>query len=174
MSKKKLTSTSLTSLIDMLASEDGTIRTKARKALTALGRPAVTLLIHTLQSSKLECARWEAAKTLGAIGDRREIPQLVEALDDSAPDVAWLAAEALRKFKKAAWSSLLSLLIKSGSESALLRQRAHHVLLNQKADGFNDLLATLRKDLESNTVQGSTPLAAYAILKKMKQIPETA
>jgi len=48
-----------------------------------------------------------------------------------------------------------------------LRQGAHHVLRNQKENGFNDLLASLREDLESNTVQESTPIAAYAILKRM-------
>ncbi len=134
----------------------------------ALGKPAVLSLNQALQNSRLGQVRWEAAKALGAIGDARAIPRLVNALEDSDPDVAWLAAEALRQFKKRAWPQLLVLLIKNGSESALLRQGAHHVLRNQKESGFNDLLASLREDLESNTVQESTPVTAYAILKRMK------
>ena len=35
----------------------------------ALGKPAVPSLIRTLQNSKEDHVRWEAAKTLGAIGD---------------------------------------------------------------------------------------------------------
>jgi HEAT repeat protein len=133
----------------------------------ALGKPAVSPLNSTLKNSRADHVRWEAAKALGAIGDTRAIPRLVNALEDSDPDVAWLAAEALRQFKKAAWPPLLRQLIKDGSESALLRQGAHHVLRNQKENGFNDLLATLREDLESNTFQESTPLAAYAVHKRM-------
>jgi HEAT repeat protein len=168
MSKQIQIGTNIESLMDILASKDGATRQKARRSLVALGKPAVTSLTRALQNSRLDHVRWEAVKTLGAIGDKRAIPWLVLALEDSDPDVAWLAAEALRQFKKVAWPPLLRLLIKNGSESALLRQRAHHVLRNQKEAGFNDLLATLRTDLESNTLQESTPLAAYDILKKMK------
>jgi len=171
LSTRKLIDTNLESLIEMLASDDGAIRTRARKALTLLGKPAVTPLGQILKNSRVEHVRWEAVKTLGAIGDARAIPRLVEALEDKDPDVAWLAADALRQFKKTAWPPILRLLIKNGAESTLLRQSAHHVLRNQKADGFNDLLAALRKDLESNTVQESTPVAAYEILKHMKAKP---
>jgi HEAT repeat protein len=112
--------------------------------------------------------RWEAAKTLGAIGDTRAIPSLVKALEDSDSDVTWLAAEALRNFKKVAWPQLLRALIKSKPDSVLLRQGAHHVFRNQKEDGFNDLLATLRTALESSSASESTPFAASNILKRLK------
>ena len=168
MIKEKQAGTTIKLLIDILKSENGATRQKARKTLVALGKPSVPSLTQALQNSKLDLVRWEAAKALGAIGDTRAIPRLVNALEDSNSDVAWLAAEALRQFKKAAWPPLLRQLIKDGSESALLRQGAHHVLRNQKENGFNDLLATLREDLESNTFQESTPLAAYAVLKRMK------
>jgi HEAT repeat protein len=141
---------------------------KARKSLVALGKSAVPSLIRTLQNSKQDHVRWEAAKTLGAIGDIRSIPVLVNALEDSDSGVAWLAAEALRKFKKAAWPALLRALIKSKCDSVLLRQGTHHVLRNQKEDGFNDLLAILRTALESSTASESTPFAASNLLKRMK------
>ena len=168
MSKQKRDSRSIRSLIDILASEDGANRQSARNSLVAMGKPAVLFLTRALQNSESDQVRWEAAKALRAIGDTRAIPRLVNALKDSNPDVAWLAAEALRQFKKWAWPPLMWQLIKDGSESALLRQGAHHVLRNQQEDGFNDLLATLRTYLESTTLQESTPLAAYDILKKMK------
>ena len=168
MSKQQWTGTTLESLMDMLASKDGMIRQKARKSLVALGKPAVPSLTRTLQNSKEVHVRWEAAKTLGAIGDVRSIPALVSALEDSDQDVVWLAAEALRKFKKIAWPYLMRALVKSKPDSVLLRQGAHHVLRKQKEDGFNDLLTILIKTLESNTASESTPFAASNILKRMK------
>jgi hypothetical protein len=170
MSKQKLIDTNLESLIDLLESKNGATRMKARKSLVRLGKPAVSPLIRTLQNSKEDHVRWEAAKTLGAIGDIRSIPVLVRALEDSNPDVAWLAAEALKKFKKAAWPQLLNTLSKkTRSDSFLLRQGAHHVLRSQKEDGFNDLLATLIKTLESNSVPISTLAAAYNLRKRLKE-----
>jgi HEAT repeat protein len=168
MSRQKWTGTNIESLMVMLTSKKGAIRRKARESLVALGKPAVSSLTRALQNSKVDHVRWEAAKTLGAIGDARAIPSLVKALEDSDTDVTWLAAEGLRRFKKAAWPQLLRALAKSGTDSTLLRHGAHHVLRNQKEDGFNDLLATLTKALESNAAQESAPLAAYDILRKMK------
>ena len=168
MSKQKWTGTNLESLMDLLASKNGATRQKARKSLVAMGKPAVSSLTRILQNSRVDHIRWEAAKTLGAIGDTRAIPSLVKALEDSDSDVTWLAAEALRNFKKVAWPQLLRALIKSKPDSVLLRQGAHHVFRNQKEDGFNDLLATLRTALESSSASESTPFAASNILKRMK------
>jgi HEAT repeat protein len=168
MSKQKLTGTNLESLIGLLESKNGATRMKARKSLAVLGKPAVSSLIRILQNSKQDHVRWEAAKTLGAIGDTRAIPSLVNALEDSDQGVVWLAAEALSKFKKVAWPQLLRALVKSDKDSVLLRQGAHHVLRKQKEDGFNDLLSTLRTALESSTASESTPFAASNILKRMK------
>jgi hypothetical protein len=161
--------TNVESLVGMLASKDGMVRQKARKSLVALGKPAVSSLAQALQTSELDQVRWEAAKALGAIGDTTSIPTLVRALEDSDGDVTWLAAEALRKFKKTAWPQLLEGLLKrNGNDSVLLRRGAHHVLRNQKEDGFNDLLATLQNALESNSAPESTLVAASDILKRMK------
>jgi hypothetical protein len=168
MNRQKRTGTNLGSLMDALESKDGATRQKARKSLVALGMPAVSPLKRTLENSGVDHVRWEAVKALGAIGDSRAIPSLVKALEDSDPDVVWLAAEELRKFKKVAWPLLLRQLIKGGSDSASLRKGAHHVLRNQKEVGFNDLLATLRKALESGSVPESTIVAADEILKRMK------
>ena len=168
MSKQKLIGTNLESLIDLLASKNAATRMKARKLLVAFGKPAVPSLTRLLENSKQDHVRWEAAKTLGAIGDVRSIPALVGALEDSDQGVVWLAAEALGKFKKTAWPQLLRALINSKKDSVLLRLGAHHVLRKQKEDGFNDLLTILRTALESSTASESTPFAASNILKRMK------
>ena len=142
-------------------------RQEARKSLVAMGKPATPSLIRALRNSKVDQVRWEAAKALGAIGDARAAPSLVKALEDNDPDVVWLAAEALRNFKKAAWPVLFRALIKRGAHSSLLRQGAHHVLWKQREEGFNDLLALLLKALKAGTVPEMTPGAAYDILERM-------
>jgi len=168
MNKQSQTGANPNLLIEMLSSKDSIIRQKARKSVVDLGKPAVPLLILALQNSKLDHLRWEAAKSLGAIGDVRSIPSLVKSLEDSDIDVAWLAAEALGKFKKAAWPALLHALIKSEKDSIALRNGVHHVLRKQKEDGYNDLLIALSVALKSSTAQESTTIAANELLKRMK------
>jgi len=155
-------------LMDILKSENGANRQKARKSLVAIGKLAVSSLTKALTNSNLDQVRREAVKALGAIGDSKAISPLVSVLEDSDPDVAWLASDVLRKFKKEAWPPLLRALLKSGSESVLLRQGAHHVFRNQRENGYDDLLAILVKDLGSSMVQESTPGAAYDMLKRME------
>ena len=165
MKKAQDSGKSATALMDMLANEDGMLRQKARLALVKLGKSAVPSLIRGLQSSQPDQVRWESAKALGAIGDVRSIPALVNALEDGESGVAWLAAEALCQFKRIAWAPLLRALIERGAASVPLRQGAHHILLKQKEETFCDALAALMKALESNTVPVATVVAASALLK---------
>lgn len=152
----------------MLECEDGMLRQEARELLVTMGKPAVSSLLKALQTSRSDQVRWEAAKALGAIGDARSIPALVKALEDNDYGVAWLAAQALRTFKKRAWPSLLRALVRDEANSVLLRQGTHHVLLGQKEDGCDDLLATLMKALEPSGVRESAIVAAGEILKRVK------
>ena len=168
MSKQKWIGTNIESLMDTLSSKDGATREKARRSLVALGKPAVSPLIQTLRNSSVAHVRWEAVKALGAIGDSRTITVLVKALEDSDPDVAWLAAEGLRKFKRIAWPPLLRALIKGGPDTVVLREGAHRVLRNQRDAEFSELLADLRKALESTTTPNAARVSAYAILERMK------
>jgi HEAT repeat protein len=168
MDKTGYTTLNLKNLLVMLASKDSTTRKEARELLVTLGKPAVSSLSILLQNSKDDHLRWEAAKTLGCIEDTSSIPSLVNALEDRNHDVAWLAAEALSNFEKAAWPALLELLVKTEhKDSILLRQGAHHVLLNQKEDGFDDLLEYLQVALKSNAAPELTVIAANELLKRM-------
>lgn len=156
------------SLINLLESKDGKIRTRARKSLVTIGKQAVAPLSLVLENSKIYKARWEAAKALNEIGDLKSIPTLVKALEDPKSDVAWLAAITLEKFRKAAWPELLRALVDHGSRSVLLRNGAHHILRKQKVNGYNDLLDILRTALESGSVPESISPAAYHMLERMK------
>ncbi|MBA4410544.1 MAG: HEAT repeat domain-containing protein [Bacteroidota bacterium] len=169
MYEQKQSGISPQSLVNLLESEDDKVRTKARKSLVVIGKQSVSPLSLVLENSKIYKARWEAAKALGEIGDLKSIPILVKALEDPESDVAWLAAKALEKFRKAAWPELLHALVKRGPESVLLQHGAHHILRKQKEDGFNDLLEVLRTSLESGSVTESISPAAYNILERMKK-----
>ena len=83
-------------LVDSLASADGTIRTRARRALIAIGRPATPVLAALLGDENKQ-VRWESAKALAEIADPSAALALVEALDDPDSDIRWLAAEGLSR-----------------------------------------------------------------------------
>ncbi|MFA5329531.1 MAG: HEAT repeat domain-containing protein [Prolixibacteraceae bacterium] len=157
------------SLVKLLESDDDKVRTRARKALVVIGKQAVSSLSQVLENSKIYKARWEAAKALGEIGDIKSIPILVKTLEDPESDVAWLAAKALEKFRKAAWPELLHTLVKRGSDSVQLQQGIHHILRNQKMEGYNDLLDNLRSALETGSVPENISPAASNILERMKK-----
>jgi len=158
----------LKSLMKMLESKDGMIRQKARLALVEMGDPAVIPLSEALMHSKLDQTRWGAAKALGVIVDPRSIPALVNALDDTDSDVAWLAGLALKKFEKAAWKILLQKLIESGVDSVRLRNGTRHVFSGQKEEGFNDLLEELMTALEDTSLPEASAIVATEILKRMR------
>ena len=169
MNSKTSDEADIASLVGELSDRDGVVRERARKALVTLGGDAVSPLNDLLISSHSEQARWEAAKILGKIEDKRSIPALVKALGDSNTDVGWVAAEGLKKFEMDAWPSLLNALIEGDPEdSGLLYLGAHHVLVDQKEDGYDDLLATLLKDLEEGGLSESAMVAARKMLARMK------
>lgn len=169
MFEQKQSGKSTQSLVNLLNSEDEKVRTKARKSLAVIGKQAVLPLSLVLENSEIYKARWEAAKALSEIRDIKSIPVLVKALEDPESDVAWLAAKALKKFKKAAWPELFRVLKKRGAESVLLRKGAHHILRDQKMEGFNDLLDSLREALEQSANPEAILLAAFNILERMKK-----
>ncbi len=81
----------ISSLLADLASLDPMVRTKARKALVAIGKLTVPSLIQLLSHRKPH-VRWEATKALVGIADPIAAPALVNALDDRDGDVRWLSS----------------------------------------------------------------------------------
>ncbi len=166
---KKVDENNTEVLIKLLENTDDKERRKARKSLVNMGKKAVLPLSLVMENSNVYKARWEAAKALGEICDPRSIPSLVKALNDKESDVAWLAAKALQKFKKAAWPELLNSLVNQGAVSVPLRRGAHHIFHKQHSKGFSDLLDDLKKSLENDTVPESIPVAAYKLLSSMHE-----
>jgi HEAT repeat protein len=97
-----------------------------RERLVAMGDAGVPALVLALQSEDGQ-VRWEAAKGLVDVRSAAAGPALVEALEDQSGGVRWLAAEGLIELGPAALDPLLHALMQH-SESAWLREGAHHVL----------------------------------------------
>jgi HEAT repeat protein len=84
----------LDGLINELGSKDGMARKQARESLVLLGEPAAPRVRELLTSTRKQ-VRWEAVKTLAAIGDPGSLEEFVALLDDPSSDLRWLAATGL-------------------------------------------------------------------------------
>lgn len=169
MSESTSNAPDITALLRTLGDKDGLKRQHAREALVAIGESVAPPLMELLQDSDSEQIRWEAAKALGALKAPQSIPTLVKALADEDSDVAWLAAEGLKRFKKAAWPALLTALIDGTPKSGALYQGAHHVLVNQKESDFDDLLPALVQELAQGELSEAVIVTAHEILDRLKR-----
>jgi HEAT repeat protein len=156
---------SVSSLIADLGSQDGLVRVKARKSLVSIGGPAVKLLVKALASKKA-WVRWEAAKTLGQIGDAKATGALIAALEDRMFDVRWLAAEGLNAIGHEALVPLLQAL-KERPDSLWLREGVHHVLHNMEGGHLNKIINPVLLALESFEPSVEAPLAVERALEAL-------
>jgi hypothetical protein len=157
------------SLVADLASPDPAVRTKARKALVAIGKLTVPSLIPLLSHRKPH-VRWEAAKALCCIADPLAASALVNALDDRDSDVRWLAAEGLAALGRDSLQPLLAaLLVRADSCSVL--EGAHHVchtLVKRKKLG--PVLRPLVAALKQSEPEVAVPPVAYAALSRLREL----
>jgi HEAT repeat protein len=128
-------------LMALLCDRNTLRRQQARIALVDIGAPAVPYLIQALEDPESEeCARWEAAKALSDIGDPAAAPALINALgQDERFGIRWLAAEGLIALERQGLTPLLEALIQR-SDSAWLREGAHHVLRTLAGKGLYDFV----------------------------------
>jgi HEAT repeat protein len=163
--RKRVSKNAVETLITELGSQDGLARVKARKSLVNIGGPAVKPLEKALASKK-EWMRWEAAKTLGQIGDAQATAALIKALEDKMFDVRWLAAEGLNAIGHEALVPLLRAL-KEHPESLWLREGVHHVLHNLERGHLNKTIDPVLVALESFEPSVEAPLAVRKALKAL-------
>ena len=77
------TADSIPDLIDALDDKDRLVARLAADALITIGGPAVTDLIHTLQTGS-QPSRIESARALAVIGDTRAIPAMFEVWENGS------------------------------------------------------------------------------------------
>ncbi len=87
----------ISSIVPSLYENEPTIRASVAKLLGDVGDSDVAPdLIDVLEFDDSERARWEAAWSLGRIGNEQAIPALIEALNDTSDDVRWFSSWSLR------------------------------------------------------------------------------
>ncbi len=159
--------TTIDTLVTKLASHNTATRRYAHESIVHIGQPAVSALIEALKHHDSQ-VRWEAAKTLGEIGDPSAAPALVEALEDDAIQVRWRAGESLIIFREAGLRPLLHALIQR-AESAWLRDSARHVLrgLVKTTQRLDDVVTPVLIALQDVEPRMVVPPAAATALKRL-------
>ena len=99
-------------LLSTLRGADEQLGSQIFSALVRLGQAAVPALMEASKSNSA-WMRWQSARALGAIRDRRAIPVLVDALSDSDHSVAWMAAKGLVQFGRLSVEPVLQVLVRA-------------------------------------------------------------
>lgn len=133
-------------LVQLLRSDDGPTRRRAREGLTEVGRPAGPAVAELLDDDR-DDIRWEAARTLVDLHDARAVPRLVDALEDRDPGVRWLAAEALITVGEPSLLPLLRRTLERPSSQWLL-SGARHVCQSLAHGEYRQLLANVAEALD--------------------------
>ncbi len=157
----------VTNLIQNLASSDDLTRMKARKTLVEIGSPTVPGLIESL-SNPHPLVRWEIVKALAEIRDPKTAPVLVNCLEDDEFDVRWVAAEALIGLNVKGLKPLLEALIRH-SDSVAMREGGHHVLHDLAQGELRKYLAPVLIALEGVESSIETPIAAARALHGLEE-----
>ena len=159
-------------LMDALCDRDTLKRHRARLLLVDIGSPAVPYLVQALEDPDAEeCVHWEAAKALSDIGDPLAAPALIGILgQDEHFGIRWLAAEGLIALGRTGLVPLLNALIQR-SDSAWLREGAHHVLRILAGRGLYAQVAPVLTALEDIEPAVQVPPAARAALDALSRTP---
>ncbi|QDV85813.1 HEAT repeat domain-containing protein [Planctomycetes bacterium TBK1r] len=160
--------TEIQSTLDELASNDGAVRERARKALVATnGHEVVYALIGELVDPRHQ-VRWEAAKALSEIADPVAAIPLVHAMFDEDNDVAWVAAEGVARLGEPGLLAVLSGLTRA-SHSVEYCKAAHHSLKEFRKSGKQHTeVDAVMKALEGVEPKLSAPVAAYQALQQIR------
>ena len=142
---------------------------RARRALVAIGEPAVPLLLDAVRSQH-PLVRWEAAKALAEIGSPSSIDGLIGALGEEDGSVRWIAAEGLANIGLPVLAPLFRALL-TDSDNAWLRDGAHHVLRWLSRGQLGQELMPILRAIESWDPAIPTMRAAAAALERMRNTP---
>lgn len=161
------TNPEITSLIAGIGSGDDAVREHARAKLVDIGAAAVPALIDALTQGA-QYGRWEAAKALSEIADPRAANALVGALEDEDGSVRWIAAEGLIRIGAPSAVPILEGLVVH-SESAWLREGAHHVLGAIGRGSLSDILKPVRDRLDGVNPRIGVMTVAASALRQLKE-----
>lgn len=160
----------IATLINQLSSQKVEVRTQARHQLISMGKTALSPMLHMLQTSTNSTLHWELIRALGDMRATEAIPTIVEALVSDHFDVRWVAAEVLISFGKDSLVPLLRGLIQH-SNSACMRQSAHHILRVLLREYRGKKLAAVINALEHRDPAVTVPPLAYEAIQAIEAGP---
>ncbi len=155
-------------LLRALRGADEQLSSQIFASLVKLGSLAVPALISKSKSSSAHI-RWNCARALGEIHDRRALPVLVDALQDDDHSVAWMAAKGLAQFGKDGLKPVLELLI-GASMTPWLAETASYVLNSyvRRNAGAKEILEPLTKRMRESGFRVGTAVAAQKTLQQLQ------
>ncbi len=163
MPEKTPETTSVSELIDHLASSNPVLRQTSRRQLVEIGSPEVTrALIHELTHPD-DHVRWEAAKALATLADPVAAHALMHAMEDDNSDVRWVAAEALIALGEDGLITVLSGLTRRARSFDYCKS-AHHVVHHMRQRGYDEVLAPVIEALDTLEPGVAAPPAAFNAL----------
>jgi HEAT repeat protein len=154
-------------LVGAIAEDLPCLHRAAAQALKELGSPAVPAVIRALQHPDNH-VRWHAARVLGKIGTPEAIPALIQAQEDVDNGVRWLAGEALIHIGDDILEPLFENLAHNPI-NAFRRTSTIHVLRRFESEGLREVTPVIDA-LRTVDYATLTPMAAYAVLQKLRRI----
>ncbi|GAC1566218.1 MAG: hypothetical protein NVS3B14_07020 [Ktedonobacteraceae bacterium] len=163
-------------LLSALSGADEQLGSQIFSSLVKLGPLAIPSLIQKSKSSSA-WTRWHCIRALGEIHDRRALPVLVDALQDSDHSVAWMAAKGLAQYGKDSLKPLLELLMHAAM-TPWLAETASYVLNSyaQRNSDAKAILEPLAQRMRQSGFRIGTAVAAQKTLEQLRAagIIETA
>ena len=155
-------------LLKALRGADEQLSSQIFASLVRLGSLAVPALISKSKSSSAHI-RWNCARALGEIHDRRALPVLVDALQDDDHSVAWMAAKGLAQFGKESLQPVLELLMRA-SMTPWLAETASYVLNSyaRRNAEAKEILEPLLTRMRESGFRIGTAVAAQKTLKQLQ------
>lgn len=166
MAEMQGSSSEISEYLMALSSADDAAVHAARRALVARGAQVVEAL-WAARAQANDSLRWEITRTLVEIRDPQVADRLVQILmDDPDPGIRWMAAEGLVSLGEASLRPLLEALVHH-SDSAWLRQGAHHVLKALTTGPWESALRPVLQALEGLEPTLQVPPAAQQALMSL-------
>jgi HEAT repeat protein len=103
--------------------QDRNLLASSLRLLASVGRPEHVDAVRPHCSSDDPVVRAQALRAMGPLGDKEDVPALIEAMDDANP---WPALYAARGARDAGGSEALSGMVASGGDRASLAEQVLH------------------------------------------------
>ncbi|MCB9877342.1 MAG: STAS/SEC14 domain-containing protein [Planctomycetes bacterium] len=155
----------LAHLLAALQGEDGLRRERSRRRLVAIGAPAIHALTHAAQHGARQL-RLEATRALAAIGAPEAANVLARRFTDT-PEIAWAAAEGLRRLGRVGAIAALEQVVADPSSHGV-RVAAQHTLRELQDPAVRPAIVAVVAALNDGEPISQAPVAAYLALASLR------